>query len=89
LLPDHLKIYTETAMDERPSQIGTNLKTGQWILNTFLFTDYKTFSGQTKYDLRCATQLPHNTLQKHDLEKSITMYMLWPSKEHTTYDIKL
>ena len=89
MLSDHPNIYIDTAMDERPSQIGTNLKTGQWILNTFLLTDYQTFSGQTKYDLRSATQLLHNTLQKHDLEKSIKMYTLWSSKEHTTYDTKL
>jgi len=29
LLPYHLKIYIDTAMDERPSQIRTNLIIGQ------------------------------------------------------------
>lgn len=45
LLPGHLKIYTNTAMDEWPGQIRTNLHVAQWILHTLLLEDYQTISG--------------------------------------------
>jgi Ser-tRNA(Ala) deacylase AlaX len=85
MLPGHLKIHIDTARDERPSQIRTNLKIGQSILNTLLLTDYQTFSGQTKYDLQSATQLLHNILQKHDLDRSIKKYnvMAFQGTYHT------
>lgn len=82
------KTYTDTAMDEWPSWIRTHLKIGQWILNTLLLTDYQTVSGQTKYNLQSATQLLHNILQKHDLEKSIKMYvMAFQGTYHTWHKI--
>lgn len=74
MLPGNLKIYADKGMDEWPSQIRTHLKIGQWILNTILFADYQTVSGQNKYDLQFTTQLLYNTMQKHDLERSIKKY---------------